>query len=270
MSYTNLDLIRHHLVAAFPTQARIYDQPLVFESDDYLSFYGAAVEASSLLVKSIQSHQPSRSVLTLNGTSTDLATSPLVPGSVVVASDGSLGRVYMENVDYSIEYAQAKMTIKSNGSLAVGQTVVAWFQTYALYSHNSDYRLNADGGEIKRLAGGDIVVGETVYLDYSPVWQAYNEDVLNAAVVEANGLIEREVDPEGQFGADPTLQAAATYRALEIVCRTSAVRALAAGRGEDRTALAWMKLADVFETRSDHLLAAFRPRLGGLNPPARA
>jgi hypothetical protein len=76
------------------------------------------------------------------------------------------------------------------------------------------------------------------------------------------------VDPDRQFGADPALQAAATYRALEIICRAAAARELSSLRGEDRTAIAWMKLADAHAERSEHLLRLFRPPYAGPSAPA--
>ncbi len=270
MAYTNVDLIRHHLVAAYPVRDRVFDQSLVFDSSDYITFAGGAVETASFLVKSVQSHEPTRVAVTLNDTTVVLTSSPIVPGSVVVASDSSLGTVYVENVDFVINYAEGELTIKSGGDLSVSMTVTVWFVAFSLYSNSTDYQFQADRGEIKRLAGGDIVAGETVYLDYSPEHQSYNEQVLTNAVAEANGTIEREVDPDGQFGADSTLQAAATYRALEIVCRTSAARELSGRSGQDRPALVWMQLADAFADRSARLLSTFRPPLAGPTAPVKS
>ncbi len=270
MAYTNVELIRHHLVAAYPVRDRVFDQSLVFDGSDYITFTGGAVEGASFLVKSIQSHEPTRMVVTLNDTMVVLTSSPLVPGSVVIASDSSLGTVYVENVDYAVNYAEGELTIKSGGDLSVSMTVTIWYVAYSLYSGATDYLLQADRGEIKRLAGGDIAAGETVYLDYSPVHQSYTEQVLTNAVAEANGTIEREVDPDGQFGADPTLQAAATYRALEIVCRASAARELSGRSGQDRPALVWMQLADAFADRSVRLLSTFRPPLDGPTAPVNS
>jgi len=270
MSYTNVDLIKHHLVAAFPAQENIYDQPVILEGGDYVTFFNGAVEQSSVMVKSVQSNTPTRVTVTLNSERTSLASSPLVRGSVVVASDSSLGTVYIENVDYIIDYVLADLVIKSDGALSTGQTVTAWYQDYIVYNIGSDCQVDDNSGRIKRLSGGNIVSGETVYLDYSPVYKSFNEEILNNAVLEANGLIEKEVDPEGQFGADSVLQACATYRALEIICRTSAARELSSLRGQDRTADAWMKLAEVYAARSEQLLRLFRPPLAGPTAPVHS
>ncbi|MEW5995224.1 MAG: hypothetical protein AB1744_12655 [Candidatus Zixiibacteriota bacterium] len=91
--------------------------------------------------------------------------------------------------------------------------------------------------------------------------------MLNKAVLEANALVERDIDPDRQFGADPVLQSGATYRALEIICRASAARELSRARGEDRTALAWMKLADGYAARADQVLRSFHPPFTGPSTP---
>lgn len=270
MSYTNVELVRHYLTAAFPTQERIYDQPVILEDSDYVTFFNGAVEQSSLMAKSLQSNEPTRVTVTLSSGTTSLASSPLVRGSVVVASNSSLGSVYIENVDYIIDYALADLIIKGGGALSTGQTVTVWYQNYFAYTAGSDYQVDADRGRAKRLSGGDIASGETVYLDYSAVYKSFNEEILNNAVLEANGLIEKEVDPDGQFGADPVLQACATYRALEIICRASAARELSSLRGEDRTAVAWMKLAETYAARSDQLLRSFRPPFDGPTAPVHS
>ncbi len=270
MSYTNVDLVRHHLVSAFPAQDKVLDQSVILEGSDYVTFFNGAVEQSSLTVKSLQSNTQTRATVTLNSERTSVDSMPLVRGSVVVASDSSLGTIYVENIDFIIDYTLAELLIKSGGALSAGQTVPVWYQNYLLYTVGSDYQLDADRGQIKRLSGGGIASGETVYLDYSPVFKSFNDEILNNAVLEANGLIEKEVDPNGQFGADPVLQACATYRALEIICRAAAARELSSLRGEDRTALAWMKLAEMYAVKSDQLLRSFRPPLDGPTTPVHS
>jgi len=267
MAYTSPELVRRHL-ASYPVSTRVYDQSLVFENDEYLAFFGGAVQEGTVLVKSIQSHQPTRSEFVVSAPTLVLDSSPLVPGSVVVASDASLGTVYMENVDYAADYAQGKLFVKGGGNLQTGQTITLWYQPYALYVEGVDYRVEPERGRIKRLVSGNIGVGETVYLDYAPVSGGYSDELVNTAVAEANGLVERAVDPDRRFGADPILQLAATYRALEIICRSSAIRILGSTPGSAKTAVAWMHLADVFADRANDHLSAYRPVFDGPNPPA--
>ncbi len=266
MAYTNVELLRHTLTTPVPIQEKVTDQAVILGSD-YVTFFNGPVEHASVTVKSIQSTSPVRTTLTLTHQRTSIVAAPLVRGSVVVASDSSLGSLYTENVDYIVDYTEGDVLIKEGGSLALGQTVTVWYVAYITYQEGSDYLLDATNGRLKRTAGGDIAVGETVWLDYQPVYASIDEELLTKAVTEANGLIEREVDPDGQFGADPTLQASATYRALEIVCHAAAARELSSLRGEDRTALAWIRLAEKYAARSERLLRSFRAPYANPNAP---
>jgi hypothetical protein len=192
---------------------------------------------------------------------------PLVPGSVVVAADSSLGALFIENQDYVVNYQASTLAVKSNGALEVGDTIAVWLQTFTLYQGGSDYHVDSSAGTIRRLSGGEIAVGETVYLDYVPLQPSCDESVLATAVAEANGLVAGEVDPEGQFDADPTLQAVATYRALETICLTVASRHLSSRPDNEKAALAWIKLAELYAVKSQQLIRDFHPRLDGpMNP----
>lgn len=270
MSYTNVTLVGHHLATAFPVYGAVSDQPAVLDNADYVSFFSGAIEESSLKVKSVQSSSPDRVVLTLVSGTNRLTANPIKEGSVVVASDSSLGTVFVENVDYVIDYASGDLLIKAGGALAVDDNICAWYVPYVTYVAGSDFQVRADLGEIRRLTGGSIASGETVFLDYTPVYQSHTEEILGAAVQEANGQIEREVDPSGSFGADSVLQAAATYRALSIICFASAARELSSMRGEDRSAVAWMKLAESFAKQSSQLIAEFRPPFDGPSGPVHS
>ena len=113
MSYTTVEQVRRHLKSPQVKADRIYDQKFVFASDDYLVFYGAAVETGSLKVKSIRGEELNRGSLTRSAATVNLAAQPLVPGSVVVASDSSLGTIYSENEDYSIDYNRSELTVRN-------------------------------------------------------------------------------------------------------------------------------------------------------------
>jgi hypothetical protein len=270
MSYTNAEQVRHYLVTPYPIQDRINDKPVTISGSGYVVFHGGAVEPSSVKVKSIQSQSPNRVAVTLSSGTAIVAASPLAPGSVVVASDSSLGQVYTENDDYVVDHAAATITAKVGSALAADQAITVWYMPYTLYSEGTDYSLASSRGEIKRLASSAIAEGETVWLDYRPVHLSVADEIVDNAVGLANGLIEREVDPERQFEVDPTLGAAATYRALEIVCRAAASRELASGSGGDKVALAWIKLADDYTARSESLLDSFRPPFDSPRTPVHS
>ena len=270
MSYTNIDQVRHHLPSAGIVAERISDQKFILSGDDYILFYGGAVDETSLMVKSIRNEALQRQTVTLAAGGNVLAAGPLVPGSVVVASDSSLGKVYVENSDFSVDYAAAGLSVKDDGELSVGQTVTVWLSTFTVYTPGVDYQANFEKGEIRRLAGGNIASGETVYLDYQPVYRSFSDEILKHAVTEANGTVEREVDPEGQFGADPALVSAATCRALAIVCRVAATRELTRAPGSEGKARIWLQLAETYTAQGDKLLKTFRAPYTGPSAPVKS
>lgn len=269
MSYTSAEQIRHHLVIPYPIEDQVTDQPVTMPDSDHVRFYGGAIDAESFRVKSLRSRKPARATVTFSNGSAVITSNSIVPDSVVVASDSSLGTVYVENVDYIVDYGGGLLTMKVGGALSSNHQVTVWFLPYALYEAGSDYALDAANGRIKRLAGGDIAVGETAWLDYCPVFVSVADEIVDNAVTMANGMIEQEVDPDRQYEADSALSAGATYRALEIVCRAAASRELASQRGADKVAAGWMKLSDDYATRSDLLLRNFRPPYSGPRAPVQ-
>lgn len=252
----------------FPVAERVYDQQVILTDSEFATFFGGAIDDLTLKVKSRQSNELKKVNVILGVSSTTLPDSLLVQDSVVVSSDSSLGTVYVENVDYIIDYSAGVLTIKPGGALTPGQNVTAWYGVYVPYNSGSDYVVNSSNGSLRRTANSDIASGETVYLDYVPIIQSYNDVIIQNAVDEANSIIEKTVDPDQQFGVEPLLQIAATYRAVEIVSRASAARELSSQKGEYNVALSWIKLADEYSRRSDELLKSFRPPLAGPSAPA--
>ncbi|MEW6050831.1 MAG: hypothetical protein AB1644_07200 [Candidatus Zixiibacteriota bacterium] len=267
MGYTSVDQIRPYLRSRTPIGDRVTDQVVTLRDTEFVRFFGGLVQADSVRAKLLRADEPTRVSVTLGDSPTVLAGTPLVRGSVLLASDSSLGTVFKENSDFIVDYGAATVAPTAAGALSSGQTVTAWFLPYTLGVVGQDYQIKADTGEIKRLAGGVIESGETVFLDYSPQCQGFEEELLAGAVDEANGLVEREVDPDGLFGADPMLGAAAASRALEILCRAAAMRDLSTGPNQAGAAQAWLKLAEEFATRADRLLQSFHPPVAGPSGP---
>lgn len=270
MLYTSVEKVKQHLVSVFPLNELVIDQPVILHDSDEATFFGGAVNEATFAVKSIQSNDLKKAEITLGNPETFLPDDALIRGTVVVASDSSLGVVYVENKDYVIDYSGGRLTIKSGGDLTAGEKVIIWYGNYFKYSADGDYIVDYSSGTIRRGANSDISAGETVFLDYSPVVQTYNDVIVQNAVDEANALIEATVDPNQEFGLEPVLQIAATYRAVEIVSRASAARELSSQRGEHNVALGWLKLADDFAARADILLQTFRAPYNGPSGPLKS
>jgi hypothetical protein len=259
MSYATVNQISQYLLSNAPVYQRIRDQKVILRTGQYVDFFEGPVDDSSFIAKSLRPGTLQRIRVTLTSAASNIGTSSLVPGSLVVASDSSLGVVYQENRDFVVDYDTGTVTIKDGGTLSPGMSVTVWFLPYTVYQNGTDLMLDAARGRIRAMASGDVADGETVLLDYTPNFGGFTDDLINTAVLTANRLVAAEVDPDGQFGADPTLATAAAYRALEIVCRILAGRVLTANRTGERTAPVWLKLAGDYGSRADHLLKSFRP-----------
>ena len=270
MSYTNIEQVRHHLATDYPVSGRVLDRNLTLTGLDYIDFHSGSVLTSSLRVKSVRDQEVKSTTVVLQNGRTSLGSSPVVSGSVVVASDSSLGVLYEENTDYICDAAAGQLLIKDDGAIAPNAQLAVWYLPCTEYVAGVDYAFDTTRGRIKRLAGGSIADGETVRLDYEPVYLSVVDETVERSVALANGMIAHEVDPERQFEVDPTLSAAATYRALEIVCRAAATRQLSGRYDGASAATAWMKLADVYSNRSDLLLRSFRPPYDGPRTPRRS
>jgi hypothetical protein len=269
VSYASIKQVRSHLVDNRPLADAVYNQAVVLTGTEWIRLFGGAIDPVSVAVKGRRSSQLTRVALVVGPVPVSVGASDLEVGSVVVASDSSLGHVYRENIDYTVDYIHGKIVVRTDGELVDGSPVTVWYGSYEPYQRDTDFHLDAENGSIRRLVSGRIVNGELVLVDYRPVYASFADEIVETATAEANGVIERSVDPGREFGADPSLSLAATYYALAIVCRAAASRALGAGGG-DRLAPAWMKLADDYAARSEERLREFRPAVGGLHPPVRS
>lgn len=267
LSYTNTNLVKNYLLEALPSQSNIMNQSIKLVNTDYISFFKGAISSDDFFVKSNQAASHIRKTQKILSDTHNFSSIPVIEDSVVVASDSSLGTVYTENSDYIIDYTQGNLNIKSSGLIETNQNITIWYKNFTIYSPNIDYLINYELGQIKRIATGNIADGESVYLDYSPVSVVYDETIIENAVASANGLIESEVDPSGSFGSDRTLQTAATYKALEIICQAAAVRDMAKSYDNNKNVSVWIKLAEMFQNNSETLIKKFRPPFEQLNSP---
>ena len=270
MAYTNIELLRQHLEFTQPVSHRISDQQLQILDDSYVRFYNGSIQKKSVTVKNIQSTVQAKFSLTVGMTKQQFSSVPLVPGSLLVTTDSSLGTIYKENIDFIINYSEGTFTAIDTGALTDGMQLILFAVPYTVYNENQDYRINYDTGSIQRIISGNILPGETVFLDYLPLNSSHSDALLNNAVLEANAIIEMTVDPNRQFGANIVLQTAATYQAMEILCRASAARELASGTKDDRTAAVWIKLSELYLTRSRNLIESFVEPFKGPSAPTHS
>lgn len=268
MSYTTADLVRQHLATPTVPLPTVRRMPVTMAGTDPLSLNPDGVEDDSVVVKAIRSSGLTRDSVTLNSGGTFIGSTHIVPDTVVLASDSSLGTIYAEFVDYTVNFDTGIITILPDGALNTGTTVTVWYRPFHIFEPDIDYKLDGQKGRIARLSQGDILDGQTVLVDFVPSSGSLTDELIAAAVAEANGLTASQVDPQQEFGAAPSLQVAATNRALAVLARSAAARALTRPAGDDRLALAWIRLSGTYDGRADELLKNFRPPFSGPAMPA--
>lgn len=270
MSYTNLDLVKKHISLDEIPSGPKRDYPVVFVEQEWVNLTGRAIAENSVSVKAVCNYAPECEEKTLGDGLVSLANDRLVSGSVTIASDSSLGTIYRENVDYCVDCDNGTVRRLEEGEIAAGTEVTIWYYYYSVYAEGADYQLNYQDGMIRRLPTGDIQAGQTVLVDYTLSANQLNDEILSEAVSEANAVIERQIDPDRQFGADLTLQAAGTYLAVSLICRIAAASDLKFSAYGRQSAPAWLSLSESYRTDYEKLLKIFRPQAARLNRPTHS
>jgi hypothetical protein len=123
---------------------------------------------------------------------------------------------------------------------------------------------------VKRTADSAIQYNQSVLADYELSENQLNNEIIGEAVAEANIIVEGQIDPDKQFGADLALQTAATYLAVSLVCRMAAAADLKFGRSAKQSAAAWISLSDSYRKDYEQLLISFRPHTLRLKRPTHS
>jgi hypothetical protein len=267
MSYTNLETVRKHINFDEIPGGEKDDYPVTFVDLEWINLPGRGIVDNSVAVKAIKNYAPISEVITLGDGIVSLSSSRLVANSLTVASDSSLGTIYKENIDFSVDNTVGTISRLADGEIVSGSVVVVWYYYYSIYAEGVDYGINCQSGMIRRLPGGNIHPRQTVLVDYELTYNQLNDEDISEAVDEANAIVEKRIDPGRKFGADLTLQTAATCLAVSLVCRMAAISQLRSGDNGKQTASAWLGLAGSYRDDYKNLLKTFRPQTGGLTGP---
>jgi hypothetical protein len=267
MSYTNIDQIKKHINFSALSAGTVADYPVVLPGLDWVRLPGRNIRNGSVLVKTVFGNLPQYARLETGEEPTSLPHNHLVPDSVVVASDNSLGTVFQENVDYAVDYVNGTIRRIAAGNIESGIEVSIWYHYYRPYVEGEDYSIDYSDGQIRRLSSGTIQAGQTVLIDFSLAVEQPGDDIIEAAIIEADAIIEKEIDSNGSFGADLTLQSGATFLAVSLLFRVIAAEELRLGETGRQSATAWLALADSYRRDYEQLIRNFRPGATGLKSP---
>ncbi len=197
----------------------------------------------------------------------------IIPQSVAVASDQSLGTVYRENVDFHVDHKNGLIKRLPDGSIFSGSNIAVWYYHYRIYTRNTDYAMFYSAGKIKRLPEGAIEDGQAVWIDYEIEAGSFSDDMLSQALEEANAIIRGQIREEYLSSDDSRLTVAETYLTLSVLARMKALEMLQSQYidAHDRSGMAdeYMRLGKTYSEQADSILYDFRKAFGSISFPTR-
>jgi hypothetical protein len=266
MSYTNVELVNKHVIAPPTEPGTAITLSVQPTGSEWSPLTGGVLQTGSVRVNALTRNQPLSETLQFQASQAQSALSPVTKASVTIASDSSLGTLYIENIDYTIDYQSGAISAVAAGAISSGATTHLWYFPLTTYTESVDYEVDYTLGRLRRITSGGIVSGQDLQVTFVPVTQSLDESVYAEAVNEANQLVSATVDPSEDFGADLNLQAAATYLAAGIVCRVAGTFALA-NNSDRKSASSWLALAESFRNDGASALDRFRPPRKRLSGP---
>jgi len=269
MSYTNLELVNRHINFEDFDSGFRKDYPLVFENTDWVELPGRALSENSVKVKAVFLSSPRYEELILNETEIDLAYSNLIPNTVVIASDKSLGRIFSEPDDFTVDYANGRLKRTPDSDIAGGNSVSIWYGFFHAYVEDSDFEVDYGNGRIRLLDTGSMSIGQNLFVDYAVSSTQFNDEIISRAVDEADSIIKSEIDDESDFGADPALETAATYLAVSIVCRMAAATDLKRTASSRYSSAPWISLSESYRADYELIVSRFRRDRSRLSRPTK-
>jgi len=271
MSYTTIDLVRNHVGGAVVPPITVRNEGLRLVGLDTVYLNRQAIVFGSERVKAITDYQPVReeAVFDRDGLAR-LSRGAIAADSIVVADNGSLRRIFRENVDFAADYDSGILTRIESGAIPTAAGVVVWYLPYRVYRTGTDYRIDYENGTIRRLAESEIQSGQNLLIDYQADAASVSDGLIAAAIDEADGLMQSHLDPARAGSSDARLTIAHTFLAVSLICR---MRSIATALGDNRTAKGgvWTELAGQYRADAFELLDSFsRETIGGFGGGRRA
>ncbi len=271
MSYTTIDLVRNHVGGAVIPPIVVRNEELRLTGLETAYLTRRALVFGSETVKAITDYRPVREEVVFDQDNrAHLARQAIAAESIVVADNGSLRRIFRENVDFVAEYDNGILTRIESGAIPAAAAVVVWYLPYRVYRAGTDYRIDYEKGTIRRSADGQIQSGQNLLIDYQADAASIGDELIAAAIDEAEGLMQSHLDPARADSGDARLTIAHTFLAVSIICR---MRATATAANDNRTANGgpWTELAGQYRADAFALLNSFsRETIGDFGGGRRA
>jgi hypothetical protein len=277
MTFTNIDLVKRHILEHELGTVNKENVACRLEGETPIQLPHVLLLPGSEKVKAKEQNIPTQETIGFVSSDTmQLAHQEFIPDTVVVANDSSLGEIYVENVDYSIDYDNGKITRIPTGSIPMVSSVVIWYLYFRIYTKDTDYKIDYVKGQIKRVASGEVEDSQWVLVDYTVEFALLREEVIENAIKEANDQIINYIDSSYANSTDQSLVTAETYLAVSILCNIKAMEVMtqnvATGTGwqAHSLSLAWSKMSNAYREQAYELLKRFKKNPGGLCSPYAA
>jgi len=273
MSFTNIDLVKKHIREHQLGTTNIENVSCQLLDETPFQLPHINLLPNSERVKGKEQNIPTQENISFSSSDTvSLAHQELILDTVVVAKDSSLGQIYVENIDYSVDYDNGRLTRIPDGSIPQGAETVIWYLYFRIYTRDTDYSIDYNQGRITRIASGVIEDGQRVLADYTVGLGLVGDEVIANAVVEANDKILKIIDSSYSNSTDQSLVTAETYLAVSILCNIKALEVMTQNPGSaaKSLSLAWSNMSSVYRERAFDLLKKFRKDPGGLCSPYAA
>jgi hypothetical protein len=262
MSFTDRTTIRKHLISSVTPERSITGLPITLDGQESLALPDANLLEFSETVKLIKKIGPiTDGPISMIGVKVlNLSYGKLVPDKVAVALSDSFSTVYVEEVDYRIDYNKGTIQRLASGSIPDSQPVYVYYEFYDTYTRTTDYTMDYDDGTIVRTAGSAIPDGATVLIDYTVPEGSLEDSMIELAIVEAEDIIVRCLSSEySESSTDQGLETGASQLALSIIARSLGAEALIGNRSSDAPSRSreWQKLSEFWEAKGWETLAPF-------------
>ena len=272
MGFTNIDLVKKHLLEHHIGATTIENTPFHLVGNGWLQLPHTRILSGSEKVKAKEQTSPISESISFSSPGSEtvqLSHGRLIPDSVVVAKDSSLGEIYMENVDFSVDYDTGKIKRIDTGSIPQDASAVVWCFYYRIYQKDIDYQMDYSNGKIKRISSGAIEDAQWVLIDYQTEFGLLSDETISQAIVEAEDKVLKFIDPVYNDSTDQSLVTAETYLAVSILCNIKAMEIMSQGSQSISSTLSksWREMGDNYRNRAYTLLAKFVRNLGTLSSP---
>jgi len=226
MSWTDLNTVKKHLMQSDVTVGSVENEQHTLWGTDPVQLNSAVITEDSEKVKTIDLTIPyEEGAVVLNTTSwRSLDEEEIVPDSVVVANDALRSIVYTEGEDYVIDYDQGRIRRISGGAIGDGDTVYVWYLYYTVHSRDTDYTIDYEAGMITRIDLGRIADGGIVYVDYTTTASSVPDALIEEAITEAEDkILTRLSESYSSSSTDQGLITGATELAISIIANAKAM-----------------------------------------------